>query len=80
MLCLAATTGFASIKEMVDTYGFVDDYKLLVTKLDETKYRGVLLNMSWYTQRPLAYVTTGQSVPDDIEVVDVESIVKQIVR
>ena len=80
LLCLAATTGFASIKEMVDTYGFVDEYRLLVTKLDETKYRGPLLNISWYTQKPLAYATTGQNVPDDIEVVDVSSIAKAIIR
>ena len=78
-LCLAATTGFASIKEMVDTYGFVEEYKILVTKLDETKYRGQLLNLSWYTHKPLAYVTTGQNVPDDIEVVNMDSITKQII-
>ena len=79
LLCLTATTGFASIMEMVDTYGFIDGYKVMVTKLDETKYRGALLNISWYTHRPFAYVTTGQNVPDDIEVVDVESITKQII-
>jgi len=80
LLCLSATTGFASIKEMIDTYGFIDDYRLLITKLDETKYRGSLLNISWYTQKPLAYVTTGQNVPDDIEVVDVESIINKIIK
>jgi len=80
LLCLAATTSFASIKEMVDTYGFVGDYRVMITKLDETKYRGSVLNISWYTQKPLAYVTTGQDVPDDIEIADVEALVKQIVR
>jgi len=80
LLCLAATTSFSSIMEMVDTYGFIEDYRVLVTKVDETKYRGSLLNISWYTQKPLAYITTGQDVPDDIEVADVEAIVKQIVR
>jgi len=80
LLCLSATTGFSSIKEMVDTYGFIDDYRVMITKLDETKYRGSILNISWYTQKPLAYVTTGQDVPDDIEIADVESLVKQIVR
>ena len=80
LLCLSATTGFASIKEMVDTYGFVDEYRLMITKLDETKYRGAILNISWYAQRPLAYVTTGQNVPDDIEVIDVETIAKQIIK
>jgi len=80
LLCLAATTSFASIKEMVDTYGFVDSYRVMITKTDETKYRGSILNISWYTQKPLAYITTGQDVPNDIEVVDVETLVKQIVR
>ena len=79
LLCISASTGFASVKEMADTYGFVNEYRLLITKLDETKYRGPLLNISWYTQKPLAYVTTGQSVPDDIEVVNVEALAKQIV-
>jgi len=80
LLCLAATTSFAAIKEMIDTYGFIDNYKVLITKLDETKHRGSVLNISWYTQKPLAYVTTGQDVAGDIEVADVETIVKQIVR
>jgi hypothetical protein len=53
---------------------------MLITKIDETRFRGSLLNISWYTQKPLAYVTTGQNVPDDIEVVDVESLAKQIIR
>ena len=79
LLCLSATTGFASVKEMVDTYGFVDDYRLLITKLDETKYRGPLLNISWYAQKPLAYATTGQNVPDDIEVVDVVTVAREII-
>jgi len=80
LLCLAITTGFAAIKEMVDTYSFLDEYRLMITKLDETKYRGPILNISWYAQKPLAYVTTGQNVPDDIEQVDVEAIASQIVR
>jgi len=80
LLCLSATTSFASVTEMVDTYGFVDDYRIMITKTDETKYRGALLNISWYTQKPLAYVTTGQNVPDDIEIADVDSIVREIIR
>lgn len=80
LLCLSATTSFASIREMVDVYGFVDDYRILITKLDETRYKGTVLNISSYTKKPLAYVTTGQNVPDDIEVADVEKLVKQIVR
>jgi len=78
LLCLSATTGFAATKEIIDTYGFMNDYKLLVTKLDETRFRGPLLNMCWYTKKPLSYITTGQDVPNDIAVVDVELIAKTI--
>ncbi|MCL2392031.1 MAG: flagellar biosynthesis protein FlhF [Oscillospiraceae bacterium] len=80
LLCLCATMGFASMKEVVDTYGFVEDYRILVTKIDETRYRGSILNMSWYAQKSLAYVTMGQNVPDDIEIVDADYITKQIIN
>ena len=80
ILCLSATASFASVKEVVDTYDFVGDYRILVTKIDETKFRGPILNISWYTQKPLAYLTTGQNVPDDIEHVDVEKLAKQIIK
>jgi flagellar biosynthesis protein FlhF len=65
---------------MVDTDGFVDNFRVLITKLDETKYRGSILNIRKKKKKPLAYVTTGQDVPDDIEIADIESLVKQIVR
>lgn len=75
LLCVAATTAFASIQDIVDTYGFMESYKLLVTKMDETKHRGMILSLSWYAKRSIAYMTTGQNVPDDIEVADMEKVV-----
>ncbi len=80
LLCVSAPTSFSAIQEVVDTYGFVGDYKLLVTKLDETRYRGMLLNLCWYAKKRLAYVTVGQNVPDDIENVDAEAIVGHLLR
>jgi flagellar biosynthesis protein FlhF len=78
LVCVSATTSFSAMKEIIDTYNFVGDFKLVVTKLDETKHRGMLLNLRWYAQRHLSYITTGQSVPDDIALVDVESIASQL--
>jgi len=80
LLCVSAPTGFAALQEIVDTYGFMPDYKLLITKLDETRHRGMLLNLCWYAKRPLAYVTTGQNVPDDIENVDSAVLAREILR
>jgi flagellar biosynthesis protein FlhF len=78
LLCVSASTSFSALREIIDTYGFVDDFKLVVTKLDETKFRGVLLNLRWYAKKQLAYITTGQNVPDDIGLVDAEKIAGQL--
>ena len=80
MLCVAASTSFASLKEIIDTYSFIEDYKIVVTKLDETKSRGMILNLSWYAKKSLAYVTTGQNVPDDIENIDMETIAGHLLK
>jgi hypothetical protein len=39
---------------------------------------GIILNTVFYTKKPLSYLTTGQSVPDDIEVVDIDKIAKNL--
>lgn len=77
-LVLSATTKYHDLKEIVDTYKAFTDFKLIFTKLDETGAYGNILNMKMYTQADLSYVTTGQNVPDDIEVVDSQKIVKQL--
>jgi flagellar biosynthesis protein FlhF len=80
LLCVSAITSFASMREIIDSYGFFDDYRLLITKLDETKSRGMLLNLVWYSKKRVSYVTTGQTVPDDVEPIDVEEIASSLLR
>ncbi|NLB28808.1 MAG: flagellar biosynthesis protein FlhF, partial [Clostridiales bacterium] len=78
LLCVPASVNFAALKEIVDSYEYVPGYKLLITKLDETRHRGVILNLRWYAKRDLSYITTGQNVPDDIEKIDIETLVGEI--
>ena len=77
-LVLSATTKYRDLMEIVDIYDEISDYKLIFTKLDETSSYGNLLNIRLYADAELSYVTTGQSVPDDIEVFDTQKIVKQL--
>ncbi|HLK57747.1 MAG TPA: flagellar biosynthesis protein FlhF [Chthonomonadaceae bacterium] len=44
--------------------------RLLFSKLDETSTYGSLLNVADRTGIPLSYLTTGQKVPEDIEIAD----------
>jgi len=44
------------------------DY-LAFTKIDEAVTLGSIYNLSHFYQKPVAYITTGQRIPDDIEFV-----------
>ena len=77
-LVLSATTKYRDLQKIADCYGKIADFELIFTKLDETEAVGNLLNMKLYTDAPIAYVTCGQNVPDDMEAFDPQKTVKQI--
>ena len=77
-LVLSATTKYRDLQRIADCYGKIADFELIFTKLDETEAVGNLLNMKLYTDTPIAYVTCGQNVPDDMEVFNPQKTVKQI--
>lgn len=78
-LVLSATTKFSDCIEIIKSYSFLEDFKLLFTKLDETSSYGIILNIAYITKKPIAYLTTGQSVPDDIEIADKSKIINRLV-
>jgi len=79
-LLINASTNYNACKRLWGRFSDINDIRLLFTKLDETDSLGTILNMRHLSNRPLSYVTNGQVVPDDICVVDVDSIANGIVR
>lgn len=77
-LVLSATTKYPDLLEIVDTYREITEFKIIFTKLDETSCYGNMLNVRLYSNADLSYATTGQNVPDDLEVFDSQKIVKQL--
>lgn len=75
-LVLSATTKYRDLKDIVDVYKEEFKFKLIFTKLDETSCYGNILNMKLYTGADLSYITYGQNVPEDIEVFNMQKIVK----
>ena len=53
------------------------DY-LIFTKLDEASSFGMLFNIAMKTNKPISYFTTGQKVPEDIEVASAEKTIDLI--
>jgi flagellar biosynthesis protein FlhF len=52
--------------------------RLLATKLDETRFSGVLLTLAATSQLPLAYLSSGPRVNDELDVADGGSICDRI--
>ena len=77
-LLLSLTTDYNVCKEIINSYSFLKEYKILFTKLDEAVSYGMILNLARIANKKLSYVTTGQSVPDDIEVVNIDKIAKKL--
>lgn len=77
-LVLSATTKYKDLLKIAQSYKEITDYQLIFTKLDETSTLGNLLNLKLYTDAPIAYVTCGQNVPDDIEKFNPQKTVKQL--
>lgn len=70
-LVLSATTKFKDLKSIVKQYTAIcDEYAIIITKTDETTSLGTILNLRYYIDKPLSYMTFGQGVPDDIEVIN----------
>lgn len=78
-LLLSLTTSYKDMKAIIESYQFLDYYSLLFTKIDEASSLGNILNAKFLSSMPLSYVTTGQSVPDDIELIDIDKIVNSFV-
>ncbi|OOB80241.1 MAG: hypothetical protein BEN19_05950 [Epulopiscium sp. Nuni2H_MBin003] len=67
-LVLNINTQYTDVQHIVTIYKQITDkFALIITKLDETDGIGNLINIASCTQTEVAFLTTGQNVPDDIE-------------
>ncbi len=69
-LVLSAATAQRSLRAAADQFVPARPDRLILTKLDEAESLGSLLAILGRTDRPVSYLTTGQSVPEDIETAD----------
>jgi len=67
-LVLSSTASQVCIERAIERFTTVRVDKIIFTKLDEAVHVGVVLNVVRKVNKALSYVTTGQNVPDDIEV------------
>lgn len=79
-LVLSATASALNLSDTVTRFKPLGVKTLVFTKLDESTSFGVLLSTAHHAHLPLSYFTTGQRVPEDIEVATPERVVDLILN
>ena len=69
-LVLSSQTKEQDMLESIQRFAAARVDRLIFSKLDETDSYGTLLNVAYRTGLPLSYLTTGQKVPEDLELAD----------
>lgn len=77
-LVLSAATKYRDLQNIVKVYGQAGKFSLIFTKTDETSAYGNIFNMKLKTDADLSYITSGQTVPDDISVTDPQMLAKSL--
>ncbi len=78
LLVLSANMGIEELWLYTALYGGLKPSGLVVTKLDETNKPGKLLGLVDDAKLPLKYVSTGQAVPQSLEVDVAQAVIKRL--
>ncbi|KHF39761.1 flagellar biosynthesis protein FlhF [Halalkalibacter okhensis] len=65
-LVLSLTSKYEDMKKIIGQFNLIPLEQVILTKFDETSTYGAMLNIPIDLKKGIAYVTTGQNVPDDI--------------
>ncbi len=78
-LAIAAHTQYQDMRQISEAFGSMNIDSFIFTKTDETALFGAAYSLTCLTQTPLSYLTTGQQVPDDIELALAERVIDLLV-
>lgn len=79
LLAISATTRYQDMISIAENFSQIAYTHLIFTKLDETDSFGSIVSLAWKIRRPISYLTTGQNVPDDIEIAKSDKLLSHLI-
>ncbi len=79
-LVVSAVTDRMAVNQIIANYKTLNPNLLILSKLDEVAGMGSILNITQSNSLPISYLTTGQSVPDDIMKAEASHIANLILK
>ncbi|GIV15966.1 MAG: flagellar biosynthesis regulator FlhF [Armatimonadota bacterium] len=78
-LVLSSTTKTSDLYDIVQRFSVMPLHRVIWTKLDESTTFGNILNVAVKHPLPISYITTGQRVPEDVEVAEANKLALLVV-
>jgi flagellar biosynthesis protein FlhF len=78
-LVLAATVKYEDMGDIYENFSFLNLDSVIISKFDETKHFGTLMNFMLLYDLPMSYFSIGQEVPDDLLVASKEYLLEQFI-
>ncbi|MBI6547041.1 MAG: flagellar biosynthesis protein FlhF, partial [Cyanobacteria bacterium NC_groundwater_1444_Ag_S-0.65um_54_12] len=79
-LVLAATASRVNLLRAIESFSLLGIDRLLFTKIDEAANLGALISVAHAADKPLSYITVGQSVPDDLQIAEARQLADLLLR
>ncbi len=75
-LVISAVTGSSVVSQILENFEILKPSALIISKLDEAPVLGNIIESLKNVSLPVAYITNGQKIPDDIEPADTRALSK----
>lgn len=78
-LVLSATVKYEDMEDIYSNFSFLNLDSVIISKFDETKHLGTLLNFMLLYNIPMSYFSIGQEVPDDLLLASKEYLLERFI-
>ena len=78
-LVLSATVKYEDMDDVYNNFSFLNLNSVIISKFDETKHLGTLLNFMLLYKIPMSYFSIGQEVPDDLLLASKEYLLERFI-
>ena len=78
-LVLSATVKYEDMEDIYKNFSFLNLDSVVISKFDETKHFGTLLNFMLLYKIPMSYFSVGQEVPDDLLLANKEYLLEHFI-
>jgi flagellar biosynthesis protein FlhF len=78
-LVLSATVKYEDMEDIYKNFSFLNLDSVIISKFDETRHFGTLLNFMLLYNLPMSYFSIGQEVPDDLLLASKEYLLERFI-